>query len=253
MYYLLFEKVLQELYYIDLIKLNVNIYYYILTSFMAHITQIEVLDEEIHRKSLLKGKWEKKLSSIISWFQDKTHRLLIKRGQKRGLPFYDFENLSRIWKIEVIYRGEKMKLNEKIKENIWVFLKYTYETHRIIWNNKEFNCVNFAHFLHDIPFKENTFEVSEWVFYTQKEKVKVWDTMLMLKKKPKIIDENDNIVNNGSFKKPAHLAVYIWEWFYISKIWTHDKLSITTLKNLKEIYEMDNYMLLRKKSFTIWR
>jgi hypothetical protein len=33
--------------------------------------------------------------------------------------------------------------------------------------------------------------------------------MLMLKKKPKIIDENDNIVNNGSFKKPAHLAVYI--------------------------------------------
>jgi hypothetical protein len=47
--------------------------------------------------------------------------------------------------------------------------------------------------------------------------------------------------------------VYIWEWFYISKIWTHDKLSITTLKNLKEIYEMDNYMLLRKKSFTIWR
>ena len=137
--------------------------------------------------------------------------------------------------------------------------KNAHQIENIEWYKSWFDCGSLVHFLNgmfcrNIPILWTCWNYKKWLFYNEEEAIKVWDTILISNKKQEHKNEKNNTIPTSSVKLAYswHFAVYIWKWFFISKIWRYNnKLSITTLENLKNIYNMKHYLLMRLKKENI--
>ena len=245
---------------------------------MTRVTKITILDEMLDIASLHEWNWEVEVKNRtrnwkkkIFWLKfnikkkvedciyQRTNRLLVKRGSNQDKSFYNFENLSNTWDINIIYKWNELKINQELKKRIWIYIKNAHQIENIEWYKSWFDCGSLVHFLNgmfcrNMPILWTCWNYKKWLFYNEEEAIKVWDTILISNKKQEHKNEKNNTIPTSSVKLAYswHFAVYIWKWFFISKIWRYNnKLSITTLENLKNIYNMKHYLLMRLKKENI--
>jgi len=153
----------------------------------------------------------------------------------------DISNISELW--IYIKNGKsihKIKISQEVMEWIKDFLKNDY------WNTSEDqDCFYFARILmgekrhHEWGFNASRYKIGFDLF---SKRLKSWDVLQIHE-----LDESWELLE-GDWTSFSHFAIYLWEWFFISKCggWNWN-IIITTLEKLQELYPYNTAFYLKQR------
>ena len=170
------------------------------------------------------------------------HLIMIKRGNgKYVVPLYDdnmcirFKNMKNTGKLVILYwDSQTQKFTELLKDNgvlnqLADYLRDREKIHKEYlkiswWSKAYFDCTDLVYFLKNWKEKDRLKLIEfNWTYNE-------WDVIL-------IYNEND-------FDGTNHLAIYIWEWLFISKYWWND-IVMTSLEEMEKYYETNQVRLVK--------
>jgi len=179
------------------------------------------------------------LWNLVIWNTHRVNEILVQRNNT--------STQTRLRKIDNLRRNENFEI---IIEQSWTQTKLQLSKDIIDWliaylqdpNNNVYHCTQFGRFLFKErpPFWKTRLNVRE----VSLGKIRTWD-MVIMKDTWSCIHSDSNWETYWY----AHVAIYLWNWWYISKIWWwgNDKIIISSYEKLQEIYPYDEIKVFRNK------
>lgn len=171
---------------------------------------------------------------------EKIHNILIWRDDNKK-SIYNFKNLQNSREIELYHSNwEKIILPDNLMLNLSIYIKTQHNINNIIWNNKYFDCVAFAHFINWIPYYNDALEADKWEFekFTNLENLCVWDTIISWLK----ISPNWKIEYNWH-----HFSIYLWKGFFMWKMWNIWDPMVYDFETLWRVYPYEEWEIFKIK------
>ncbi len=166
------------------------------------------------------------ITNNSNWKIAEHYPLFLSRNNEIATKYSLFQNLSNTHHIDLFERSagtiKSINLANNIRERIAQFLRE--EAYL------DFECHEFIHFLKNKKLKTPLSHYREYTPFVE-EKLSVWD----------IIDMLTNT-------KSRHMALYLWNWYYLSKAGKIWRLVVMWLEEMKYFFGGEDVFILKEKN-----